>query len=79
MSQRDDALIALEEIALSLRESAEQAEIKDSYDEGRLMGYYEALSTLMAQCQAVDIDLSEIGLTDFKPESVLRSAKSAAA
>jgi hypothetical protein len=52
--------------------------VNTAYDEGRLTGYYEALSTLMSQCAAMGIDTAEIGLAGFRPESILRGAKKAA-
>jgi hypothetical protein len=50
MSKQTDALTVLEEVAVSLKESAEQIEAKTDFDNGRLLGYYEALSTLSSQC-----------------------------
>lgn len=78
MTKSFDALVVLEEVATSLRESAEQIEPSSAYDDGRLMGYYEALSTLISQCQIADIDLDEIGLAGFKVDSLLGRGKKAA-
>lgn len=72
------ALAVLEEVAASLRESAESVMVTSSFDEGRLIGYYEALATLINQCDVAGIDTSEIGLAGFAPESLLRQAKKAA-
>ncbi len=74
----DNALVALEELAASLRDSAESMSVVSAYDEGRLTGYYEALSTIVSQCAVTGISLSDIGLAGFKPESILRGAKKAA-
>lgn len=68
MSMNKDALVVLEEVAMSLKESAEQIEQSDQFEEGRLLGYYEALSTLLSQCKVAGIDPDEIGLTGFIPD-----------
>jgi len=73
-----DALIVLEEVALSLRDSAEAISVESAFDEGRLTAYYEALSSIVSQCDVAGIDLGEIGLAGFVPESILRAAKKAA-
>ncbi len=78
MRKHLDALVALEEVALSLKESAEQVKPNSPFDEGRLAGYYEALSTLLSQCQAFGIEPGEIGLEGFKPEDLLNRTKKAA-
>ena len=77
--KRIDALAVLEEVATSLKESAESMTVVSSYDEGRLTGYYEALSTLMSQCAIIGIEPGDIGLDGFRPESILRGAKQAQA
>ncbi|TAN50610.1 MAG: hypothetical protein EPN21_08595 [Methylococcaceae bacterium] len=77
MSRNLDALVVLEEVAVSLKESAEQVDSVSAFDEGRLAGYYEALSTLLSQCRIAGIDPGEIGLAGFNPESLLRLRKAA--
>jgi hypothetical protein len=77
--KKTKALAVLEEVAASLRESAETASVNSSFDEGRLIGYYEALSTLVSQCDIAGIGLSEIGLSGFTPESILRAVNKKAA
>jgi hypothetical protein len=50
------------------------------YDEGRLMGYYEALSTLLSQGATLDITPADLHLgADFRPESLLRPSSVARA
>ena len=77
MSKQAEALVALEEVAASLKESAEQIGVVTSFDEGRLMGYYEALSTLLSQCKTFGIEPGDIGLAGFRPESLLKPRKAA--
>lgn len=77
MGKKLDALVALEETASSLKESAEQISVTSSFDEGRLMGYYEALSTLLSQCRAFGIEPGEIGMAGFNPEVLLKPRKAA--
>ena len=78
MSKTADALIVLEELAVSLKESAENITSSAAFEEGRLMGYYEALSTLISQCQIAGIGLDEIGLAGFSEEDLLKKSKKAA-
>ena len=78
MSKQTDALVVLEEVAASLRESAEAIEDGNDYNRGMRMGYYEALSTLLAQCAMAGISADAIGLAGFKAESVLSPTKKAA-
>lgn len=73
-----DALVVLEEVALSLRDSAEAISVGSEFDRGRLTGYYEALSSIVSQCDVAGIDLGEIGLSGFVPESILAARKKAA-
>ncbi|CAK0762424.1 conserved hypothetical protein [Gammaproteobacteria bacterium] len=68
-----EAMVVLEETAASLRESAESIHLRSSFEEGRLLGYYEALSTIISQCDILGITKNDIGLTDFTPESLLKS------
>ncbi len=77
MSKHLEAMATLEEVAVSLKESAEAVNCDSPFEEGRLMGYYEALSTLLSQCLAVGIEPAEIGLAKFKPEDLLRPRKAA--
>ena len=53
-----------------LVEEARSVERGDDYDEGRLMGLVEALSTVRNQCVAFGIPWSDVGLED-DPESLL--------
>lgn len=78
MSKHADALVVLEEVAVSLKESAEQVQRGDAFEEGRLLGYYEALSTLLSQCAVADITPEDIGLAGFTPENLLKMNKKAA-
>jgi len=78
MNKQDDALIVLEEVAVSLKDSAEQVDSNTDYDKGRLAGYYEALSTLLSQCAMAGIAKEDIGLTGFTAESLLSGSKKAA-
>lgn len=72
MSKATDALVVLEEVAASLKESAEDVSPSSAFEEGRLMGYYEALSTLLTQCAAAGIEPEDIGLAGFQPERLLK-------
>ncbi|WP_295432354.1 hypothetical protein [uncultured Thiodictyon sp.] len=75
MSKQQDAMVILEETAQSLKASAEALNAASAYDEGRLMGYYEALSTLLSQCATQDITPADLHLgADFHPESLLTPA-----
>jgi hypothetical protein len=78
MLKNRDALVVLEEVAASLKESAEQITTSSEFDTGRRMAYYEAISTLLAQCEVAGISQSEIGLDGFIPESLLGDKKQAA-
>lgn len=75
MNKKTDALVVLEEMAVSLKESAEQVDPVSVFEESRLMGYYEALSTLLSQCRIAGMKPDEIGLAGFGPESLLKSRK----
>lgn len=71
-------MVALEEVAQSLKESAEAVTSGSDYDSGRLMGYYEALSTLLSQCAVMGIAPSDLHLgAEFKPESLLETRQAA--
>ena len=76
--KNSDALVVLEEVATSLREAAESAEVVSAFDEGRMVGYYEALSAIIAQCKAFDIGLDQVGLDGFDAESLVGKFKKAA-
>ncbi|MDD5037122.1 MAG: hypothetical protein PHE55_20540 [Methylococcaceae bacterium] len=78
MNKQIDAMVVLEEVAMSLKDSAEQVESNSAFDEGRLMGYYEALSTLLSQCAAAGIESGDIGLSGFTPEDLLKKSQKAA-
>jgi hypothetical protein len=76
MSTQQDALVVLEEVAQSLKASAEAVDGHSDYDRGRLMGYYEALSTLLSQCAAAGIGPGDLHLgAEFRPEIVLGARK----
>jgi hypothetical protein len=76
--KNENALVVLEEVAVSLREAAENSEVTSTFDEGRMMGYYEALSTLLSQCAVAGIAQKDIGMDGFVAESILRPMKRAA-
>ena len=78
MLKNRDALVVLEEVANSLKESAEQIESASEFDIGRKMAYYEAISTLLSQCEIAGKSPSDIGLDGFVPESILGYKKQAA-
>ncbi len=74
-----DTLVVLEEVAASLRESAEEiGSPATGYDEGRLTAYYEALAMILTQCRVVGIEPGDIGLAGFSPDTLLRGVKLAA-
>ena len=78
MSKQQDALVILEEVAQSLKGSAEAVSDGSDYEQGRLMGYYEALSTLLSQCAVMGIAPADLHLgVEFKPESLLSTRKAA--
>jgi hypothetical protein len=78
MIMQKDALVVLEEVAQSLKASAEAVEGGSDYDLGRLMGYYEALSTLLSQCAVAGIGPDALHLdAEFRPEAVLGARKAA--
>jgi hypothetical protein len=69
-------MVVLEEVAQSLKASAEAAARDTDYDRGRLMGYYEAMSTLLSHCAVAGIGPDALHLAaDFRPEAVLGSRK----
>lgn len=78
MAQQADYCYVLELTAAALRERA-QAVLSSGapYDQGRLEGYYEALAEIVNQAQVVGIDLADIGLDGFIPESLLKPRKAA--
>ena len=78
MRKQNDAMIVLEEVAVSLKDSAQMVDGQSEYDRGLLMGYYEAISTLLSQCAMAGIAADDIGLAGFKAESVLSQDKKAA-
>ncbi len=78
MNKQQDMLVILEEVAQSLKDSAESVNGGSDYEQGRLMGYYEALSTLLSQCAVVGIAPADLHLgAEFKPESLLSTRKAA--
>jgi hypothetical protein len=78
MSKQQDALVVLEEVAQSLKDSAEAVSGGSDYEQGRLMGYYEALSTLLSQCEIAGIAPVDLHLgAEFKPESLLATRHAA--
>lgn len=74
----DGALTVLEEVALGIKDAALDIDASSDFDRGRLTAYYEVLSSIVSQCDMAGIDLKEIGLAGFVPESILRTAKKAA-
>lgn len=77
MSQQADYRYVLTMTAEALLERAREGTAQTPRDEGRLMGYYEALAEIVNQAQIVGIDLADIGLRDFRPESLLKPRKAA--
>ncbi len=78
MSTQQDALVVLEEVAQSLKASADALSGGSDYDRGRLMGYYEALSTLLSQCAVAGIGPDALHLgAEFKPEAMLGAREAA--
>ncbi len=73
MAQQLDYRYVLELTAEALRERAQTGPFVGPYDQGRLMGYYEALAEIVSQAQVMGIDLADIGLDGFAPESLLKS------
>ena len=78
MLKNSDVLVVLEEVAVSLKESAEQIKSASEFDSGRRIAYYESISTLLSQCKVAGITPAEIGLDGFVPESILEDKKQAA-
>lgn len=79
MTKNNDTLVVLEEVTASLIDSAEQIESNSEFDNGRRMAYYEAVSTILSQCQAAGINPESIGLSkDFSTESILNKPRKAA-
>lgn len=79
MTNAMDVLIVLEEVAASMKESAEAIGApSSSYDEGRLTAYYEAIETILTQCRIAGIEPGDIGMAGFSPESLLLGMKKAA-
>ncbi len=74
----EDAIVVIEEVAASLIDSANEIIGNSSFDEGRRVGYYEALSSIISQCEVMGVDLTKVGLKGFSPESILNKAKKAA-
>jgi len=67
-----DVLVILEETAQALKASAEAVNGTTEYDNERLLGYYEALSTLLSQCAVMGITPADLHLGHgFQPESLL--------
>ncbi len=81
MANKGDVIAVLEEVAQSLKESAEETQAQaggDAFADGRLMGYYEALSTLVSQCEVAGISTADLGLGDrFSAESILKRNQAA--
>lgn len=81
MANRDDVIAVLEELVQSLKASAEEMQAQaggDAFVDGRLMGYYEALSTLVSQCEVAGILTADLGLGDrFSVESILKRKQAA--
>jgi hypothetical protein len=72
--KQQDVLTVLEETAQALKASAEAVNGSTEYDNGRLLGYYEALSTLLSQCAVMGITPADLHLgEDFFPESLLNA------
>ena len=81
MANKDAVIAVLEEVAQSLKESAEETQAQasgDAFEDGRLTGYYEALSTLVSQCEIAGISTTDLGLGEqFSVESILRHKQAA--
>lgn len=71
MTKDKEALVVLEEVAQYIKEAAEEVDASTEYDEGRLVGYHEALSMLFAQCKAMGITGEDIGLAGFDPDTLI--------
>jgi len=78
MNEPQGAMTALEETAQSLIAAAHAVGSASDYDQGRLMGYYEALSTLLNQCEVLGIAPADLHLgADFRAETMLAPKQSA--
>jgi hypothetical protein len=53
-----------------LRDEKKRAGEEDGFQLGRKLGLYEALSLLVHQVQAFDIDPRSVGLEDVNPDKI---------
>jgi len=78
-NRQQGAMTALEETAQSLIAAAHAVGSASDYEQGRLMGYYEALSTLLNQCDVMGIAPTDLHLgADFSAEAVLAPLRNVA-
>jgi hypothetical protein len=77
MEKNKEAIVVLEEVAQYLKETAEGVDASTAYGEGRLIGYYEALSVIFSQCRVMGITGEDIGLAGFDPDTLIGLRKTA--
>lgn len=76
MNQEDYQLV-LESCVEKLIRTAEALTVNSDYDAGKSMAYYEILSSIWNQSQALGVDPASIGFQGFNPDQLLKSKKAA--
>ena len=78
MSAQIDYQILLEEVVRTAKAAAEQAQAVDEpFEHGLRAAYYDILDVVKTQAEVMEVPLSEIGLGDFDPDSLLGPRKAA--
>ncbi|AFL75028.1 hypothetical protein [Thiocystis violascens] len=76
MSAQIDYQILLEEVVRTAKAAAEQA-VDEPFEHGLKAAYYDILDVVKTQAEVMEVPLSEIGLGDFDPDSLLGPRRAA--
>ncbi len=71
-TQREAALVLLEEVLLAARHAGERAQGEDGeFARGRKAAYYDVLTVALEQAELLDLDPADFGLGVFDPDALL--------
>jgi len=60
------------EMLVLIRDAQKAAPHRDTFEDGRRLGLYEALSLLIDQAKGFGISLEDIGLSNVDPDTFLK-------
>lgn len=77
-TQRDAALVVLEEVLLAARQAGEHAQAETGeFALGRKTAYYDVLTVALEQAALLGIEPADFGMEGFDPDALLAARKAA--